>query len=136
MSFRKITKSVLTVVVVTIVLVTILYFLGTQYLGPGVSDFSVPISNGYEYNDSGGYEKNIIYMGEDPGVTASIIIDSRVDDYKLVENKIFVSRTPREIYWVGDVPNSRLLSNCEFWVINTETHVVKRVSDSHGLRCN
>ena len=129
MSFGKVAKLVL----VALVLFVSLYLVASQFLGPGVLDFSDPIINGYEYSDAGGYEKTIIYMGNER--PRQIIIDSRVDEYRVDGDKLFVARRPVEVLKVGDVLESRLLAGCEYWLIHVKTHRVEKAIDS-GLQCN
>lgn len=114
-----------------------LYMVGRQFLGPGISDFSKPIINGYEYSDAGGYEKVIIYRGgERP---PQMVIDARVDGHKIEGDKLIVARRPRETFYEGNqdqVLSSRLSGDCEQWVINVKTHLVEKTNEAQGLRCN
>lgn len=121
-------------VFVAFALVVAFYFVGSMFLGPGIGDFSDPIINGYEYSDAGGYEKTIVYRGKER--SNQIIIDSRVDEYRVEGDKLLVARRPREIFKVGDMANTRLLEGCEYWVINIKTHQVEKTTDSSGLQCN
>lgn len=130
MSFDKVAKLVL----VAFALTALLYLVAGQLLGPGVGDFSDPIINGYEYDDAGGYEKTITYRGNER--SNQIIIDSRVDEYRVDGDRLFVARRPIEVFKVGDVMKSRLLGGCEYWVINVKTHRVEKTAESGGLRCN
>lgn len=131
MSLGKIIRAIL----IGLVSFGLLYLVAAQFLGPGVTDGSFPISNDYEYNDSGGYEKNIIYSGNER--TKEIIVDSRVDDYILGGDKIFVARRPRESYLAADdALRSELSDICEYWVINVKTHKVMQTADIEGLHCN
>ncbi|MFC7286540.1 hypothetical protein ACFQPC_00690 [Herminiimonas glaciei] len=127
----KVVKSVF----VGVALFAALYFVAMQFLGPGIRDFSNPIINGYEYSDAGGYEKTIIYTGNER--PRQIIIDSRVDEYRVDGNRLLVARRPVESHLAKDnALSSRLLPLCEYWLINVKTHQVQRTADSGGLRCN
>ena len=130
MLIGKIPKLIL----VVFFLFALLYFAAANFLGPGVGDSSIRIINSYEYNDSGGYEKNIIRTNSEG--EKEIVIDSRVDDYELKGDKLLVARRPREIYRVDDVAKSRLSEDCEYWIIDTKEHAVSRVSESYDLKCN
>ena len=128
----EIRKSILKSVLIAFGTVAVFYILGSLYLGPGIGDFSKPIINGYEYVDAGGYEKMITNRKE-------VVIDSRVDGYKIEGDKIIVARRPREIFYEGNqkqTPKSRLSGNCEYWAINIKTHRVEKSSEAHGLHCN
>jgi hypothetical protein len=129
MSFAKVIKLVL----VAFIIFGIIYFLGSWFLGPGVKDFSSPIINGYEYFDAGGNERLIAYGGKER--SQQVIIDSRVDEYRIDGNQLLVARRPREIFMEGATPNSRLLSVCEYWTIDTKTHQVTKASQVNGLSC-
>lgn len=100
------------------------YFLLIAFLlvgcGPGVTDGSISISNGYRFDDAGNNEKAIIYFGDER--EASIVIDARIDKYILEGNLIFVSRRPRELYKEAGVLKARISKNCEFWSINVKDH--------------
>lgn len=130
MLFAKVVKSVL----VGGALFVALYFAGSLFLGPGVGDFSDTIIDGYEYSDAGGYEKTIYYSGDER--PKQIVIDARVDAYRVEGNSLFVARRPRESFKVGDVMHSRLMEKCEYWAIDIKTHQIDKISESHGLRCN
>ena len=97
-------------------------------------DFSEPIANGYDYVDAGGYEKMIVYSGNQR--PPQIIIGSRVDEYRIDSDKLFVARKPVESFMVGDVLKSKILDVCEYWVVNVKTNQVGKVTDSSGLHCN
>lgn len=130
MSFGKVAKLVFLALAFTV----FLYLVGSHFVGPGISDFEDPIINGYEYSDAGHYEKTIIYTGvERP---KQIVVDARVDGYRIEGDSLFVARRPREGFKVGEVMHSRLKAECEYWVIDTKTHQIGRASESHGLRCN
>jgi len=105
-------------------------------VGCGRGDVSIEIKNGYEFSDSGGMEKMIIYRHN--LFDEEIIIDARVDSYKTEGNIIYVARKPREIFWIMNhqIPDSKLSSICEYWEINTKSHQVIRIDKTHGLLCN
>jgi hypothetical protein len=127
--------KVLRSVIVGVGLSFALYFLTSKFLGPGLFDSSTPIIGGYEYDDVGAYEKLIVYRGDSR--TSKIVVDARVDDYKVAGNRIFVARRPRVSTLAKDgALDSRLLPTCEYWAINVETHSVEQTDDSAGLACN
>lgn len=136
-SSPEIRKPILRSVLIAFGIVAVLYILGSLYLGPGIGDFSKPIINGYEYTDAGGYEKVIVYRG---GKHApQMVVDARVDSYKIEGDKIIVARRPRETFYEGNqdqVLSSRLSGDCEYWAINIKTHRVEKTSEAHGLYCN
>lgn len=131
MSSSKVVKTLF----VALAFFAALYLLASQFLGPGIGNASVPIVNGYEYDDAGGYEKAIIYKGSER--PHQIVVDARVDDYKTEDDRLIVARRPRESHLAKDnALSSRLLPTCEYWVINVKTHQVEKTADSSGLRCN
>ena len=120
-----------------VVLFSGIYLLASQFLGPGVGDFSDSLLNGYEYDYAGGDEKMIVYRGNDrPNI---IVIDARVDAYKVVDERLLVVRRPREIYKDDGITKSRLLDECEYWVINTKSHQIEETdwsSEFQDLKCS
>jgi len=130
MSSAKIIKSILA----GGFLFALLYLVGGFVLGPGVGDFTTPIADGYEFSDAGGYEKTIIYTGV--ASPKQIVVDARVDEYRMDGNNLLIARRPREGFRVGEVMHSRLLESCEYWVIDVKTHRIDKTPDSHGLHCN
>lgn len=130
MSRGKLVKLVL----MALALTGLLYFAAGQLLGPGVGDFEDPIINGYVYSYAGGYEKTIVYKGKER--PNQIIIDARVDQYRVDGDKLFIAQRPVEIFKVGDITKSRLLNSCQYWIINVKTHYVEKTADVGGLRCN
>lgn len=113
------------------------YLIAGQFLGPGVGDFSDSLINGYQYDYSGGDERMIVYRGGERPNT--IVIDARVDGYKVVDERLLVVRRPREIYQDDGITKSRLLNECEYWVINLNSHQVERTQQSNefqDLRCS
>lgn len=130
-SSPKILKSIVKSVLVVFGIVAVLYILGGlySYFGPGIG---VPIINGYEYTDAGGYERMITDQSR-------VVIDARVDGYKIEGDKIIVARRPRVTFYEGNqdqVLSSRLSGDCEYWAINIKTHRVEKSSEAHGLHCN
>ena len=128
----KLLKSILKTLLITFGIVAVLTFLAGFLGAPGMRDFEASIINGYEYVDAGAYERMITNR-------EGVVIDSRVDSYKVVGDKIIVARRPREIFYEGNqhqAASSRLSGNCEYWVINTKTHRVEKSSEVHGLHCD
>lgn len=114
-----------------------LYFVAGKLLGPGVGDFTESLANGYEYYYAGGNERMIVYTGNERPET--IVIDARVDDYRVVGDRLLVVRRPREIYQDGDVTKSKLFLKCEYWVINTKIHKIEKTqrgSEFQDLVCS
>ena len=110
------------------------YAIASLFFGPGVRDSSESIANGYEFVDSGGYEKVIVYKGmERPN---EIVIDARVDAFRLEGNSVLVARRPRNVVVKDQVATARLSGECEYWTIDTGTHSIVQTPDSRGLRCD
>lgn len=105
--------------------------------GPGVTDGEVPLSNGYVLSDAGGNEKAISYVyGKKLG---PFVIDARVDSYVVDGKKIIVARRPAESVMRNGVTDVKLLSTCEYWTIDTETHAVEQIADASkwpSIRCD
>lgn len=100
-----------------------LLLLASQFLGPGLSDFTKHVLNEYKYGDNGGYEKFIGYRNEEG---LRIVIDARVDEYRIDNDLLIVARKPREIYTEAEITKSRLLKICQLWIINTNTHQITK----------
>lgn len=68
-----------------------------------------------------------------------MVIDARVDKYRIVGNRILVARRP-EIQSNGAAPVTTKLSDvCEHWSIDTATHLVSRLDEKLPdamLSCN
>ena len=135
MSYRKVVRLSL----IGVSIFAALYVLLGTFMGPGVSDISIRIAAGYMYDDAGGYEKMISYMGDER--PNEIIVDSRVDGYKLIGSKLYVARRPvvSELAKDGAL-DSRLLPYCEYWIINVETGYVERkqtekLKEAPKVRC-
>ena len=111
--------------------------LAVSACGPGVSDTTYSILGGYIFSDAGGPEKTIIYRGD--AAPKGIVIDARVDKYRVVGNRIIVARRP-EIQSNGAGPVTTKLSDvCEHWTIDTATHLVSRLDEKSPdamLSCN
>lgn len=107
-------------------------YVAKRYLGPGLADYSKSIAGGYEVNDSGGLEQNIVYLGDE--AQKQIVVDSQVVDYVLIDNDIYVARRPRIIV-ESDAPRSTLAHKCEYWRINIDTHRAMQIFNAHGLEC-
>jgi len=129
MTFNKNVKFFLSSLVILIILV----ILGSFFIGPGVLDFDDEIINGYRYFDTGGYEKLIVYTGNEQNVMG---IKSEVSEFKIDGDKILVARRPVE-YFKDSNGNSRsrLTDDCEYWVIDTKNHLNEKTSDTLGLHC-
>lgn len=97
--------------------------------GPGVVDAVTPIAGGYYFSDAGGMEKTILYRGE--AAQRGIVIDARVDQYRIRGDEILVARRPRIVNQESGEPlTTRLSDECEHWVIDTKKLRVARVGDS------
>jgi hypothetical protein len=96
--------------------------------GPGVLDTTYPILGGYAFSDAGGPEKTIFYQGN--AAPEGIVIDARVDKYRIIGNRIIVARRPRIL--IGEKPPimATLSAVCEHWVIDTTSHTVSKIDDS------
>lgn len=111
----------------------LVYFISSMFLGPGVQDFSLKIVGGYSYEDTGGNEKHILYS-HGKGLP-KIVIDSRVDDYKVDGEMIYVARRPVEYYREGDVLKSRIINICEYWLINVSNNNIEKTDLALPLSC-
>lgn len=116
-----------------VLFVALSYFAVENILGPGVRDYSIEIVKGYSYSDAGHYEKTIIYT--DSNGSSKIVVDARVDDYRVEDSKIYIARRPREIYEENGVTNSRLSAQCEYWEINTNNSKIRQIDPVDSLRC-
>jgi hypothetical protein len=95
--------------------------------GPGVTDGEISISDGYALSDAGGNEKMIVYReGKKLG---NIVIDARVDDYFVDGKKIIVARRPAETVMRNGIADVKLLSTCEYSMIDTESRSVEKIAD-------
>lgn len=120
-------------VVIVGVLFLLLIALASNFLGPGISDYSESIINGYSYNDAGHFERTIVYT--DGQGSSSIVVNARVDDYLVNGDELVVARRPREVYDEGGVTNSRLSGNCEFLLVDTVKHTVIAIAKPSSLNC-
>jgi hypothetical protein len=119
----------------------LLFLLVTSLLvsacGPGVTDTTYRIADEYFYSDAGGLEKMIIYRGTE--ANRGIVIDARVDRYRVEGSRIVVARRPRLISEGGGISTTSLSSTCEHWVIDMPTHQVAQIPDTAPeaqLTCN
>ncbi len=103
----------------------------------GALDGSEEIAKGYEIAFTSSDGVFITYAGTERAKT--IVIDARVDGFKVVENRILVARRPMERYAEnqpgGNALGYRMLPTCEHWVIDTSTHEAKRTQETGGLLC-
>lgn len=118
--------------VITVAMLLLFVLVG-NLIGPGVTDYSDPIINGYRFNDAGHFEKTIIY--KDDRNASKIVVDARVDSYFVDGDTLVVARRPREIYQEGGVTRSRLSASCEFYLINTISHTLTSVDKPPSLDC-
>lgn len=65
-----------------------------------------------------------------------IVIDARVDDYRINDDVIYVARRPRDIYQKHGVTESRVSDHCEYWLINTLDSAVNQVDKINDLHCS
>ncbi len=107
-------------------------FLATRFFGPGLGDFSDSIINGYTYDYVDNDEISISYRGEE--TQNGIVIDSRVDQFRVEGNKILVARRPRETYIDRGFAKGRLTDKCEYWVIDTSSHQVQKLNESSKIQ--
>ncbi len=64
------------------------------------------------------------------------IVDARIDDYKVDDQKIYAARTPYETFRLEDGTLSyKYLSVCEYWVIDRRMHEVKKVEFLSNVKC-
>lgn len=96
--------------------------------GPGATDGAYAISNGYLFYDTGGNGKTI--RREERKGWSVTVIPERVDAYLLDGKHIIVARRPAEAATRGQNADWKLEATCEYWMIDTETHDVKSISDA------
>jgi hypothetical protein len=94
---------------------------------PGATDVTYPILGGYIFSDAGGPEKTVLYEGD--ATVNGIVVDARVDKYRVSGTKIFVARRPRLVTNINGTMESSLSQTCEHWVIDTVTHTIVRIDD-------
>ena len=103
----------------------------------GAMDGSEKIAKGYEITFTSSDGVFITYTGTERPKT--IVIDARVDGFKVVGSRILVARRPMERYAEnapeGKLLRYRMLSTCEHWAIDTSTHEVKKTQETGGLLC-
>lgn len=96
-------------------------------------DSTESIANGYKISFTSGDGIFIVYEGKErPNM---IVIDARVDAFKVLEHRIYVARTPMERYMDGNSPSYRMQDKCEHWVIDTKSHVIEQTSETASLSC-
>lgn len=96
--------------------------------GPGVTDGAYPIAKDYLFYDTGSNGKTIRY--EERKDWSRTVIPERVDAYVLDGKKIIAARRPAEGVMRGSIADWKLLSTCEYWMIDTETHAVEKIADA------
>jgi hypothetical protein len=108
--------------------------------GGGSRDFEVEIVDGYFFSDGGGDSRSI-YL-KSGGSLGPVGVDSRVDQYRVVDSRILVTRRPRVTFQsvIGGVTvtDSRLAEVCEYWVIDTISDTVSptaRTEEWGDLKC-
>lgn len=95
--------------------------------GPGVTDVTYHILDGYAFSDAGGDQKTIVYQGAAGG--EQIVVDARVDMYMVEGNSIVIARRPLVIEKIGNTLTDHLSSQCEYVVIDTVAHSVTRIEN-------
>jgi hypothetical protein len=94
-------------------------------------DGSSSIANGYEitYTSSDG-----VFIKDSGGM---IVVDARVDGYKVVGEKILIARRPMETYVEEGSQSTgyRMLPSCEHLVLDLTTRKVEQTEDTGGLLC-
>jgi hypothetical protein len=105
--------------------------LGLGACGPGFIDDCIPILGGYSYLDSGGGETMIV-LNRDDG-NREIVVDARVDDYRVSESTIYVARRPRLIFVENGVPKIKNSNECEIYLIKTSEKIIEKL-DAFAVR--
>lgn len=120
-------------VIVLVILVAL--YLASEIFGPGIKDGSSPIIDGYDLFDAGGYERLIVYREKNS--KGKVIVDARVDDYKVESGNLYVARRPRLIEQDerNGTLNSKLSEKCEYLIVNLDTNQVFESKKSNGLYC-
>ena len=111
-----------------------LYLVASIFLGPGASDYLIEIKGNYSYEDAGHFEKHIIFL-DDKKKPSKIVIDSRVDDYIIDGDFIYVARRPVEYYKDGNIMKSNILNTCEYWRISTIDNTIQKTQPLPSLKC-
>jgi hypothetical protein len=83
------------------------------------------IAKGFSFLDSGGNDKKIIF--HEGGSPATVVVDARVDSYTRDSIKIIAARRPLKSRGTGA---DALSSECEYWIIDTNTRVAHRIPDA------
>lgn len=104
---------------------------------PACTDGTYAISGapGFFYWDAGGDGKMIFFEG--PGGEHTTLIDQRVNAYRLVNGRLYASRSPRVTFKdSAGLLSSYLEPHCEFWSVDIATRVLKQEAEGvQGLRC-
>jgi hypothetical protein len=129
MSLARFVKIVLS----TLSIILFLCLVGLFLFSPGARDFSKPIINGYMYDYVSSNGKFISYEGKES--FNGIILDGRVDEYRVDGDKILVARSPQMKRTVNGSTEYTISYDCEYWVIETKKHTVAKTSDTGGLHC-
>ncbi len=133
MLFNDFDRSSIRILISIAIIAIAIFYLGSRYLGPGLSDAKIPLTNGYEYWDTGGDGKFIL---PHDSIDSDIAIQSRVDEYKTVKDILTVARKPKRFYVDNGILKSKLSSTCEILVIDTKKHeVLKRIEVNHLGNC-
>jgi len=110
-----------------------IYIIAINFLGSGIKDQEIKLINGYSYWDAGHHEKQILYVENDN--PPKVVIDSRVDNYFIKDDTIFIARRPREIFKDDDIVKTRISNKCEYWYIDTSRNIIKKVESFPSLNC-
>lgn len=93
------------------------------------------ITNNYIYEDIGRYEKYISYIDENKD--KKIVIDSRVDDYSLIGNDIYVARRPRFIVKTAEGFFKQVMSRkCEYYILHSIDGSVEIKKNLPMVKCS
>lgn len=100
--------------------------------GPALTDGDYRIANGYSFSDTGGDGKSIAYK-EEHDKLGKIVINARVDSYYFHNEIIWVARRPRIDFLDSAGVHSSIMENkCEFYKINTKTHIIQKIETNEG----
>ncbi|MEQ1801710.1 MAG: hypothetical protein ABL989_07310 [Gammaproteobacteria bacterium] len=99
----------------------------------------VEILNGYYFVDSGGFSE-LEFIGFQGGKDGfyTIIIDSRVDRYRLEGSNILVAQRPFVLIWDANGRRSPRYGACQYWVIDTVAQTVVKTENDPiwpGIEC-
>lgn len=125
---------------VTRVILFVAFAIGFAYFGslylipPGFLERGTPVADGYELIDAGGYEQSIVYTGKHR--QEGVVIDARVDEFKVDGDRLLVARRPRISKLAADgALDSALQTSCEYWSIDLRTHKIEEVKESTVVKC-